>query len=179
MKRILLILTLAAMMLFAVGCPYIDPTLLGKKCTEHTYTREYVCSSCGESAECTLEIIGRDFSDAILKQARKNAGTMTGDFEIVTLGAEETVANLQHYTMSEAADYSKIVAGLFVKFDVKISDAEGFTIYYNFGLQFSEELTADIGVTYDASEVWVLEVVEGNKTIAFEYSVLDLEDQYE
>jgi hypothetical protein len=67
---------------------------------------------------------------------------------------------------------NKIVAGLFVKFDVANgTDDVLFTIYYNFGLQFSEEQASNISVTYDGSEYWYLEVVKENKTIVFEYSV--------
>ncbi len=100
------------------------------------------------------------------------AGSMTGNFEVVVLGKEETLANIENYTFDNRLDKTKIIAGLFVKFDV-IMDGENiaFTIYYNFGLQFSEEQKEDIGVTYDGSEIWYLEVVNGNQTILFEYSI--------
>ena len=43
----------------------------------------------------------------------------------------------------------------------------------NFGLQLSEEQTNDVAFTYSKSdETWYLEVVEGNKNILFEYSIV-------
>ena len=71
-------------------------------------------------------------------------------------------------------DKEKIIGGLFVKFDVTggTNDAP-FTIYYNFALQFSEEQKSDIEFSYEGSdETCKLEVVEGKKTIVFEYSIL-------
>ena len=65
------------------------------------------------------------------------------------------------------------VAGLFVKFDVTYGGADVlFTIYYNFGLQFSEEQSENVELTYDGIETWSLDVVENNKTILFEYSIV-------
>ena len=140
--------------------------------TEHDYTKKYVCSACGDKKDCSLTIIGNDYKEELLNQARLMAGSMTGNFEVVVLGKEETLANIENYTFDNRLDKTKIIAGLFVKFDV-IMDGENiaFTIYYNFGLQFSEEQKEDIGVTYDGSEIWYLEVVNGNQTILFEYSI--------
>lgn len=151
------------------GCTHVE-----KASTEHEYTQEYVCADCGEAKTCTLEILGQDFSEGLLEQARINAGEMTGNFEIVVLNAEKTLENIQPYVFSADLDKEKIVGGLFVKFDVTNGGTETlFTIYYNFGLQFSEEMTADVAVSFDGSfEAWKLEVVEGNKTIVFEYSIV-------
>lgn len=139
---------------------------------EHDYTQEYICRLCQTPKDCSLEILGEDFSKELLNQAYLMAGDMTGNYEVVVLGKEETLANIENYTFDNRLDKTKIIAGLFVKFDV-IMDGENvaFTIYYNFGLQFSEEQNEDIGVTYDGSEIWYLEVVDGNKTILFEYSI--------
>jgi hypothetical protein len=148
------------------GCDHVETST-----TEHSFTKEYVCEFCKTAKPCTLEIIGQDFSQQILAQARINAGSMTGDFEIVVLDAESTKQNIQNYTTS-AFDEDKITKGLFVKFDVTNGgEITLFTIYYNFGLQFSEEQTSDVSFTYDGTETWFLEVVEGNKTILFEYSI--------
>ena len=151
------------------GCVYVE-----KASTEHTYTQEYICRDCETAKNCTLEIIGADFSSQILERARKNAGDMIGDFSIVVLDSENTILNLQNYIIAPQIDVSKITAGLFVKFDVTLGGTETlFTIYYNFGLQFSEEQIDDLAFTYDGSnEIWFLEVVEGNKTILFEYSIV-------
>ena len=150
------------------NCGYIE-----KASSKHEYTKEYVCSGCKTPKACTLEIIGRDYSNDILNQARINAGALTGNFEIVVLDKESTIQNLQNYKTS-SMDKEKIIGGLFVKFDVTggINDAP-FTIYYNFALQFSEEQKSDIEFSYEGSdETWKLEVVDGNKTILFEYSIL-------
>ena len=151
------------------SCAYIEaPT------TQHTYTQEYICSACMSAKECTLKTLGNDFSAQILEQARKNAGELIGNFEIVILDAENTILNLQNYIINPKINDSEITGGLFVKFDVTYGTPETlFTVYYNFGLQFSEEQTDDLAFTYDGSdEIWYLEVVEGNKTILFEYSIL-------
>jgi hypothetical protein len=150
-----------------VGCNHTEEAT-----TEHDYTKKYICSECGVEKPCSLEIIGNDYKEELLNQARLMAGSMTGNYEVVVLGKEETLSNIENYTFAPMMDKTKIVGGLFVKFDV-IMDGENiaFTIYYNFGLQFSEEQNEDIGVTYDGSEIWYLEVVDGNKTILFEYSI--------
>ena len=120
-----------------------------------------------------MEILGRDFSTQILEQARKNAGDLVGKAEIVVLNAQDTILHIQNYIFSPQIDTSKITGGLFVKFDVNLNGEETiFTVYYNFALQFSEEQTNDIEVSLDqGNESWYLEVVEGNKTILFEYSI--------
>ena len=150
-----------------VGCNHTEEAT-----TEHDYTKKYICSECGVEKPCSLEIIGNDYKEELLNQARLMAGSMTGNYEVVVLGKEETLSNIENYTFATMMDKTKIVGGLFVKFDV-IMDGENiaFTIYYNFGLQFSEEQKEDVGVTYDGSEIWYLEVVDGNKTILFEYSI--------
>ena len=150
-----------------VGCNHTEEAT-----TEHDYTKKYICSECGVEKPCSLEIIGNDYKEELLNQARLMAGSMTGNYEVVVLGKEETLSNIENYTFATMMDKTKIVGGLFVKFDV-IMDGENiaFTIYYNFGLQFSEEQNEDIGVTYDGCEIWYLEVVDGNKTILFEYSI--------
>ena len=100
------------------------------------------------------------------------AGYMTGNFEVVVLDKQETCDNIQIYIF-DSIETDKIVEGLFVKFEVTNGTKDVlFTIYYNFGLQFSEEQTSNIRVTYDESEYWDLEVVEENKTIVFEYSII-------
>jgi hypothetical protein len=151
------------------GCDYVA-TATGT----HNYSNEYVCRSCGDKNRCTLEILGEDFSEALMRQATLNAGTMTGNFEIVVLGREQTLQNIDMYIFSPNMDKDKVVSGLFVKFDVTYGgDDVLFTIYYNFGLQFSEEVPSDVAVSYEGSgEIWFLETVEGNKTILFEYSII-------
>lgn len=154
-------------------CETVGCTSVEKATTEHRYDKEYVCENCNENALCTLQLIGEDFSESLLKQAALNSGTLIGDYEIVVLDAEATINNIENYIFLDEFDKDKIVAGLFVKFDVTFGGENTlFTIYYNFGLQFSEEQSKDISVTYEGSaEVWELEVVEGNKTILFEYSI--------
>ena len=140
--------------------------------TPHEYNNEYVCRVCKDKKACDLETIARDFSADMFQQARINAGTMTGTFEIVIFDRENTLTNIENYIFSANLDKSKIVKGLFVKFDVTNGGEDVlFTIYYNFGLQFSETVS-DIGVSYQGSyEVWMLEAVEANPTIVFEYSI--------
>lgn len=124
-----------------------------------------------EKISLTLEDLAEKYNEKIIAQAKSMAGTMIGNFEVVVLNKQETLENIQNYTFDSIVE-NKIVAGLFVKFDVTNgTDDILFTIYYNFGLQFSEEQASNIRVTYDGSEYWYLEVVEGNKTIVFEYSV--------
>ncbi len=150
------------------GCEHVEAAT-----TQHEYTREYVCVGCGQATDCTLEILGQTYSEEILAQARTNAGTLTGNFEIVVLDAQGTAENLDlEFLKSSPFDTDKIVGGLFVKFEVELFGEPYDTVYYNYGLQFSEEQTSDIAFTYDGSdEIWFLEVVEGNKTILFEYSI--------
>ena len=64
------------------------------------------------------------------------------------------------------------MSGLFVKFDVTYGTQETlFTIYHIFRLQLNEEQTKNVAFTYfQSNEIWYLEIVEGNKTISFEYS---------
>jgi hypothetical protein len=124
-----------------------------------------------EKISLTLEDLAEKYNEKIIAQAKSMAGAMIGNFEVVVLNKQETLENIQNYTFDSIVE-NKIVAGLFVKFDVTNgTDDVLFTIYYNFGLQFSEEQASNIRVTYDGSEYWYLEVVEGNKTIVFEYSV--------
>ena len=141
----------------------------------HSYNKEYVCTNCGDVAECTLETIAQDFADDILRQAEVNAGQMVGDFEIVILEREDTLRYIENYIFVEHLDKGKIVRGLFVKFDVTYGgEYVLLSAYYNFGLEFSEEVTDDIAVSYmGGDEIWMLEVVEGNKKIVFEYSVTE------
>ena len=150
------------------GCEHVEVAT-----TQHEYTREYICVGCRQTTDCTLEILGQTYSKEILTQARINAGTLTGNFEVVVLGKEETIIRLQNYIISENFDETKLLRGLFVKFDVTMGGDEVlFTTYYNFGLQFSDEQLNDIAFTHpDVDEVWLLEVVEGNKTILFEDSI--------
>ena len=77
------------------GCQHVE-----RATAQHEYTKEYVCAGCGQVAECTLEILGRTYSEGILAQSKKNAGTLTGNFEIVVLGKEETMVHLQKYIIS-------------------------------------------------------------------------------
>ena len=119
----------------------------------------------------TLSTLAQKYSEDMITQATINAGFMTGNFEVVVLNAEETLLNIENYIFPEGFDKTKIVAGLFVKFDVT-NMGEPFTIYYNFGLQFSEEQTSNVELTYDGIETWSLDVVENNKTILFEYSIV-------
>lgn len=150
-----------------VGCKHKEEAK-----AEHDYTKKYVCSVCGYKKDCSLEIIGNDYKEELLNRARLMAGSMTGNCEVVVLGKEETLLNIENYTFATMMDKTKIVGGLFVKFDVILyGENIEFTIYYNFGLQFSEEQKEDIGVTYDGSEIWYLEVVDGNETILFDYSI--------
>ena len=124
-----------------------------------------------EKISLTLEALGEKYDDQLIDQAKLMAGSMTGNFEVVVLGKQKTIENIQNYTF-DAIETDKIVAGLFVKFDVTNGNKDVlFTIYYNFGLQFSKKQNSNIRVTYDGSEYWYLEVVEENKTIVFEYSV--------
>ena len=149
------------------GCEHIEVAT-----TEHEYTKEYVCKNCKAAKSCTLEVMGEDFHDEIMAQARKNAGILTGDFEVVVLGKEETMLHLQKYIISENFDETKLVGGLFVKFNIDFFGEPYTTVYYNFGLQFSDEQLSDVTFTHpDVEEEWLLEVVEGNKTILFEYSI--------
>lgn len=143
-----------------------------KATAEHNFSNKYVCE-CGAIKPCTLEIIANDFGDSLLAQAQLMAGTMTGDFEVVVLDAQSTVQQISQYIFLNEIDTEKITGGIFVKLDVTYGGQDVlFTIYYNFGLQFSELQSADVGVTYTGSEeTWFLEVVEGNKTILFEYSI--------
>ena len=150
-----------------VGCNHKEEAT-----TEHNYTKKYACSVCGDKKDCSLEIIGNEFKEELLNQARLMAGHMTGNYEVVVLDKEATLANIENYTFDTTIDKTKIIAGLFVKLDVTMGGEEiAFTIYYNFGLQFGEEQKEDIGVTYDGSEIWYLEVVDGDETILFEYSI--------
>ena len=98
---------------------------------------------------------------------------MVGTFEIVVLDATKTKENIQSYSFSPVIDLDKITGGLFVKFDVTNGgETILYTIYYNFGLQFSEEQTENLQVTFNNwVDVWELEIVEQNKTILFEYSI--------
>ena len=125
----------------------------------------------------TLKSLGEQYSEDILRQAQINAGTMVGNYEIVVLDAYNTVQNIQNYTFNNI-DFNKVIGGLFVKFDVTNgTDQVLFTIYYNFGLQFIEEQTQDLSVTYDGVEFWYLEVVEQDPTVLFEYSIVSGEEQ--
>ena len=121
----------------------------------------------------TLNSLGEKYKQEILAQARINAGSMVGNFEIVVLDATKTKENIQYYSFSPAIDLDKITGGLFVKFDVTNGgETILYTIYYNFGLQFSEEQTENLQVTFNNwVDVWELEIVEQNKTILFEYSI--------
>lgn len=141
---------------------------------QHEHIEEYVCTECGEAVECTLEILARDYADEMMEQAKINAGDLTGNFQIVVLGKEETVQNLQNYKISPSIDTEDITGGLFVKLDVTMGGAEVlFTVYYNFALQFASEQENDLVFTYDGSdEAWALEVIEGNKTILFEMQLV-------
>jgi hypothetical protein len=97
---------------------------------------------------------------------------MIGEFEVVVLEAQTTKENIQMYRF-DSIEIDKIVAGLFVKVEITCGTEYVLdTIYYNFGLQFSEDQDSDISVTHDGSEYWELEVVEENKTVVFEYSIV-------
>lgn len=123
----------------------------------------------------TLESLAKEYEDAMLMQAAKNAGGLVGNFDIEILDKEETIENLQSYIISKNINYDKIIRGLFVKFEVTNADKDVlFTAYYNFGLEFSEEQESDIAFTFGGSnEAWLLEVVEENKCLVFEYSIAD------
>ena len=125
-----------------------------------------------EKFSLTLESLGEKYNNQLIAQAKLMAGYMTGNFEVVVLDKQETCDNIQIYIF-DSIETDKIVEGLFVKFEVTNGTKDVlFTIYYNFGLQFSEEQTSNIRVTHDNSEYWDLEVVEENKTIVFEYSII-------
>ena len=161
-------------LIFVLSLAFVSCNTQEEVC-RHEFSREYVCTKCGEATTCTLDILGQEYKEEILALAQKNAGDMVGNFEIVVLGKDETIANLQNYQMTPNLDHSTIEKGLFVKFEVTMGGAEVLaTIYYNFGVEFNIEMTEDISVTYEnAPESWFLEVVEGNKKIAFEYSVAE------
>ena len=150
------------------GCDYAE--VINKA---HVFNDEYVCEACSHKKECSLEIIGEDFSEDLINRAKINAGEMTGDFEVVVLEREDTLKNIEMYVFSTNVDMEKVTRGLFVKFDVTYGGPDVlFTIYYNFGLEFSEDVAEDLAVTYEGSgEIWFLEVVEGNQKLLFEYSI--------
>lgn len=140
---------------------------------QHSYTNKYVCAICSTPKECTLEVIKNDFSQEMLAQARQNARDMDGNFQLVILEREETLANLQNYVISSEFDSEKLVRGLFVKLEVTNFGAP-FTVYYNFGLEFNAPQEAPIAFTVDGwGEAWVLETVSGNRNIVFEYSIVE------
>ena len=150
------------------GCSYIK-----EASAQHRYTDRYICAECDSTIDCTLQTLARDYGTQLLEQARKNSGTMQGSFEVVVLDAENTVLNIQNYITNPDIDTSKVTGGLFVKFNTSITpESAPITIYYNFALQFCEEQTRDMAFSYTGSEeIWYLEVVDGNKTILFEYSI--------
>ena len=157
---------LVIMCVLLVGCDS------GEEC-RHDYNAEYVCSKCGEKKECTLEIIGQDYADEMMKIAKVKAGDLTGNFEIVVLGKEDTVENLKNYIITPTVDTEDITGGLFVKLDVTMGGKDVlFTVYYNFALQFGKKQAEPLTFTYEGSEeTWTLDVIKGNKTILFESAI--------
>ena len=164
-------------LIFVISLAFVSCNTQEEVC-RHEFSREYVCTKCGEATTCTLDILGQEYKEEILALAQKNAGEVgegaTQNFEIVVLDKEKTIENLQFYTMNPVVDNSLVEKGLFVKYDLMVGQQTVFTAYYNFGLEFNRELAEDISVTTEGtSESWFLEVVEGNKKIAFEYSVAE------
>lgn len=122
----------------------------------------------------TIEDLGREYEDEILSHAKLLAGDLRCTLEIVVLSKNETLVQLQNYVISENIDLENVVSGLFVKVNVQDDAGEILTtFYYNYGLEFEVEQTKDVGFSFKGSdEVWLLEVVEKNNKLLFEYSIL-------
>lgn len=138
----------------------------------HSFDK-YVCIYCGTKTECSLEIIGTDYETAMLKQAKQNAGALTGKFSLAILDKNETLPLLANYDFSDNFDKSSIVRGLFVKFECTELDS---VLYYNFGLECSEAQTNNVAVSTGTPQdpwydTWTLEVVPGNEKLLFQFSV--------
>lgn len=134
------------------------------------------CTGFGiNGGEYTLESLREEYRPDMLAHARSLVNKQDGEFEIVILEKEETIKNLQIYTISENLDMDKIVRGLFVKFNPKSENGIALqTVYYNYALELSEKQSKDIGLSFEGSdEVWLLEVVKENKKLLFEYSIVD------
>ena len=133
---------------------------------------------CDKTKPCTLEIIASDYKEELFALIDGYGFSVYGNMEIVILDAQETIdinKNIQNirlaYTDKNEFDENKIVKGLFVKVNSK--ETLGADLYFNFALEFNEEQKSDIVVfANETEEIWLLEVVEGNKTIVFEYGVL-------
>ena len=121
------------------------------------------------SGEKSLKGLGKKYEDELIVQAQINAGTKNGEFNVVVLGAEETKNYIVNYNFSPNINKDDIVAGLFVEY--KISE-DSMPIYYNFGLEFNSKQTTDVTVNFTGLlDTWMLEVVEENPKILFEYSI--------
>lgn len=140
----------------------------------HTNSESEESETQSQKEPYTLEDLGEEYEDEILEHAETLAGDLEGTFEIVVLGKNKTKNQLENYIISENIDMGDIVSGLFVKFEVEDDNGEIITtIYYNYGLEFKDEQTKDVGFSFEGSdEVWLLEVVEKNKKLLFEYSIL-------
>lgn len=151
------------------GCTHVEPAT-----TSHL-VEKYACKDCGEKFGCSLEILKEDYSEAMLAQAKRNAGELTGDFEVVILGREDAMGAVGVYNFPENFDKNAITRGLFVKFDAldPYDDTILFTLYYNFGLELREDQRLDVSVSAPGTEdAWCLEVVKGNPKLLFEFSIV-------
>lgn len=122
----------------------------------------------------TLDGLGKKYEEELITQAKINAGTSDGMFDVVVLNAEETRLHISNYYFSPDIDESDIVAGLFVRHgNVNSSGYVTKITYYNFGLQFNSEQTSSVDVQYYGWwDTWTLDVWEENPTILFEYSIV-------
>lgn len=151
------------------GCTHVEPAT-----TSHL-VEKYACKDCGEKFGCSLEILKEDYSEAMLAQAKRNAGELTGDFEVVILGREDAMGAVGVYNFPENFDKNAITRGLFVKFDAlnPYDDTILFTLYYNFGLELREDQRLDVSVSAPGTEdAWCLEVVKGNPKLLFKFSIV-------
>lgn len=132
------------------------------------------CGAFGGDSEYTLESLREEYRSDMLAHARSLVSGEAGKFEVVILEKEETIKNLQGYTTDRNIDMDKIEHGLFVKFSVTSGEENIHTVYFNYGLEFSQKQKKDIRFSKeDASESWLLEVVKENKCLVFEYSIVE------
>ena len=156
-----------------VGCTHTEVAT-----TEHEYSMKYICLGCNQSKQCTLEIIGQEYAEEMINQVSEWGFSTFGTLEIIILDANETIEKVKNeqnicfaYTDKKVFDENKIAKGLFVKLNSK--ETLGNDLYFNFGFEFVEEQTSDIIVfAKNTEEIWFLEVVDGCKTIVFEFSIL-------
>ncbi len=128
----------------------------------------------GDVGEYTLESLREEYRRDMLAHARTLVDGEEGDFEILILSKEETIKNLQGYTISNDIDMDKIVRGLFVKYSVEIDGKTIHTAYFNYGLEFSDKQRREVRFSSDdTGEDWILEIVKENKHLLFEYSIVE------